>query len=276
MSDTWATAFEDAGPMAIYDHVMRPVIFEPLALVVLDELALRPGERLLDVATGPGSLAYPAAARLGPTGRVTGCDISPAMLKLARAKAPAAEAAPITWVETPACPLEGVADESHDVATCQQGLQFFPDRVGALREMHRALVPGGRVAVATWSSIEDSPLFDGLGEVIREVFGDEPRDRYASGPWGFSDPAALEAVVVAAGFRDVRVEQRRYDAVFPQGLAVMMPMLNLSPVGEETGAADEDQRRAVDEAMARRLAPLVGDDGAVRAPLVTNIAFAVR
>lgn len=276
MTDGWATAFEEAGPMAIYDRVMRPAIFEPLALVVLDELALRPGERLVDVATGPGSLAHPAAVRLGPTGRVTGCDISAAMLELARAKAPAPEGAPIDWVETPACPLEGVADESHDVATCQQGLQFFPDRVGALRELHRALVPGGRLAVAVWSSIEDSPLFDGLGEVVREVFGDEPRDRYASGPWGFPDPAALEAVVAEAGFRDVRVEQRRIDAVFPQGLAVMLPMLNLSPVGEETGGADEDQQRAVDEAMARRLAPLVGDDGAVRSPLVTNVAFAVR
>lgn len=276
MTDEWATAFEDAGPMAIYDHVMRPAMFEPLALLVLDDLALRPGERLLDVATGPGSLAWPAAARLGPTGRVTGCDISPAMLELARAKGSVPDGAPITWVETPACPLEGVADESHDVATCQQGLQFFPDRLGALREMHRALAPGGRLAVAVWTSIEASPLFDGLGEVVRDVFGDEPRDRYASGPWGFPDPAALEAVVAEAGFRDVRVEQRTIDAVFPQGLAVMLPMLNLSPVGEETGAADEDQRRAVDEAMARRLGSLVGDDGAVRAPLVTNVAFAVR
>lgn len=276
MTDEWATAFEEAGPMAIYDHVMRPAIFEPLARVMVADLALRPGERLLDVATGPGSLAYPAAEVLGPTGQVTGCDISPAMLELARAKSPAPGSASITWVETPACPLEGVPDESHDVATCQQGLQFFPDRVGALRELHRALVPGGRLAVAVWSSIDASPLFDALGEVIREVFGDEPRDRYASGPWGFPDPAALEAVVSEAGFGEVRVEQRTIDAVFPQGVAVMLPMLNLSPVGEETGSADEQQRKAVDEAVARRLAPLVGDDGAVRSPLATNVAFAVR
>lgn len=276
MTDKWATAFEAAGPMAFYDEVMRPAIFDPVARVVLEGLALRPGERLLDVATGPGSVALPAAELLGPAGRVTGCDISAAMLALAEANEPGPDSAPVTWVETPACPLEGVADESHDVATCQQGLQFFPDRVGALREMRRALVPGGRLAIAVWSAIDDSPLFDALGEVVRDVFGDAPRDRYASGPWGLPDPGALAAVVSEAGFRDVRVERRTIDAVFPEGLAVMLPMLNLSPVGDDTGEADEDQRRRIDEALERRLESMVGDDGAVRSPLVTNVAFAVR
>ncbi|HEX9970113.1 MAG TPA: methyltransferase domain-containing protein, partial [Acidimicrobiales bacterium] len=114
--------------MEVYDQLLVPRMFQPLAEVLLDAVEVAPGERVLDVATGPGTVARVAAARVGPTGSVTGADISEAMLTVARGKPAVADGAPLTWVESPACPLAGVEDGSFDAVTCQQGLQFFPDR----------------------------------------------------------------------------------------------------------------------------------------------------
>ena len=73
--------------MNFYDEIMVPRMFEPFAELLLDQVNLLSGEAVLDVACGPGTVARLAALRVGPSGRVTGCDLSPAMLELARSKA---------------------------------------------------------------------------------------------------------------------------------------------------------------------------------------------
>ena len=133
--------------MQVYDDVLVPRLFVPWAQVLLDALDPQPGEAVLDVACGPGSVTRLAAERVGTSGRVTGCDLSPAMLELARAKPVDAAAAPIEYLEAAADDLP-VPEENFDFALCQQGLQFFPDRAAALLELHRALRPHGRLGVA--------------------------------------------------------------------------------------------------------------------------------
>ena len=75
---------------------MVPRLFQPWADLLLDQVGLQAGEVLLDVACGPGTVTRRAAARLGPSGRVTGCDVSPAMLALARSRPAAAHSASST------------------------------------------------------------------------------------------------------------------------------------------------------------------------------------
>ena len=99
---------------------------------------------MLDVACGTGTVARLAAARVGSAGAVTGVDLTPGMLAVARRIE--AEGAPIDWQEASADRLP-LPDASADVALCSLGLQFFPDRPAALREMRRVLIPGGRLAV---------------------------------------------------------------------------------------------------------------------------------
>ena len=85
----WGTSFATASlsAMSIYDEIMVPRLFEPWAGLLLDQLDLRSGQAVLDVACGPGTVTRQAAHRVGRSGRVTGCDLSPSMLELARAKA---------------------------------------------------------------------------------------------------------------------------------------------------------------------------------------------
>src|SRR5262249_14554275 len=148
-------------------EVRVPRLFEPWALLLLDECNLRPNAVVLDVATGPGTVARIAAKRIGPGGRVVATDISRPMLDVAKSKPSSPDSAPITYIESPAAPL-GVESSAFDFVVCQQGLQFFPDRLAAVSEMRRALKPGGQLAIATGSRIEDNALYAALHAALRE------------------------------------------------------------------------------------------------------------
>ncbi|MDQ3757023.1 MAG: class I SAM-dependent methyltransferase [Actinomycetota bacterium] len=271
---SWSASFgaAPAEAMAVYEDVFVPRLFVPHAQVLLDELQVQPGERVLDVACGPGTVALLAAARVGPQGRVTACDISPAMLDIARAKA-GADA--VEWVETPAAPLAGIAEESYDVATCQQGLQFFPDRLGALAEMRRALAPGGRAGVATWTAIEESPAFAALAAAIAGVLGAELAARYRGRPWGLHEADELAGLLRQAGFADVSVVQRTTTGLFEGGAGQLVRTLAAAAVAPEVAALGEEGYARLVAAAARHMEPLT-DPAGVTASFTTNIAFGTR
>src|SRR3546814_10556694 len=94
--------------------------------------ALREGERVLDVACGTGVVTRLASEQVGATGAVSGLDVNPGMLAVARAATP--EGMSIEWHEANAEAMP-LPDASFDVVLCQLGLQFMPDRQAALREM---------------------------------------------------------------------------------------------------------------------------------------------
>lgn len=272
---SWGNAFRDASAdaMGAYRDTLLGPVFRPWAELLVEVASLRPGERLLDIATGPGTVAQAAAVALGHSGQVTACDISPAMLAIARATPPAPGAAPIEYVEAPAGSLP-VESGSQDVVTCQQGLQFVPDRPAALAEMLRVLCPGGRVAIAVWAAIEECPPMAAVEAAIRDQLGAEPADRYRSGPWGMPDGETWHDLLAAGGFTDVQVEKRSLPAVFPGGAAQLSASLPASGVAAEVASLSSDSRAALDERIAHHLASItVGS--AVEATLHSNIATAV-
>ena len=141
MSDLEQWQVSGNAPQA-YERYMVPTLFTPWAQELLARAALHAGERVLDVACGTGIVARLAAQRVGPSGYVMGVDLNAAMIETARTQTPPA-GAPVEWREGDAHALP-CADATFDVVCCQQGLQFFPDKPHALREMHRVLGPGGR------------------------------------------------------------------------------------------------------------------------------------
>ncbi len=107
MDDARALSCFSVGSVAgAYDEIYLPRIFIPWARLLLERAALRPGEAVLDIATGPASVARIAAEQVGPRGRVVGADFSEAMIAIARTKPPSAGSATIDYVVSPAAPLE--------------------------------------------------------------------------------------------------------------------------------------------------------------------------
>ena len=146
----WGT--QSASAPATYQEFLVPAMFAPFAERLVEHGCVRPGSRVLDVACGTGVVSRAAAILAGTGGSVAGVDLGEPTLAIARSHPAEENAAPIDYAQADAAALPFDADD-FDVALCQQGLQFFPERAAALAEMRRVLKPGGRVAVATWKDI---------------------------------------------------------------------------------------------------------------------------
>jgi ubiquinone/menaquinone biosynthesis C-methylase UbiE len=168
--------------------------------MLLDRVGPERGQTVLDVACGTGIVARLAAERVGESGHVTGLDRDSAMLAVARANAPRA-CAPLAWRLGDALALPFAAG-AFDVVLCQQGLQFFPDRLGALREMKRVLAPGGRFGACLWQSSDYDPFTVAAGEALARHVSREAAEQAT---YAYGDADELRALIEAAGFREAEV-----------------------------------------------------------------------
>ena len=187
-------------PATIYDAWFVPAVFAPLAQTVVGQTSIPSHARVLDVACGSGIVARTVAAQPGFAGAIVGLDLSPAMLAAA-ARASAAEGATIAWVQGSAQELP-FPDASFDVLFCQQGLQFFPDRQGAVNEMARVLATGGEVVITTWRDLDQNPFFAELARAVHTSFGSPALEK----PFSVGDPGELGTLLLEAGFIQIAVE----------------------------------------------------------------------
>ncbi len=167
---------------------------------------------MLDVACGTGIVARQAAPLVGPDGRVAALDVNPAMLAVARA-VPAPSGAVIDWHDASAMALP-FPDGVFDVVLCQHGLQFFPDRTSAVREMHRVLAANGRAVAIVLQSLEQHPVFDALMQSVARQLS-LPIAAVMT-PFALSDAAALQALFATAGFSTVEVLAESSVVRFPE------------------------------------------------------------
>jgi ubiquinone/menaquinone biosynthesis C-methylase UbiE len=212
-----------------------------------------------------------AAKRIGPSGRVVATDISRPMLDVANSKPSLPDSAPITYIESPAAPLE-VESAAFDVVVCQQGLQFFPDRLAALREMRRALKPGRQFAIATWSRIEDNALYAALHAALRESVPPDLADRLLA-PFSGPDVKALKDTVEAAGFQEVRARSVTLPVIFEGGIAQAARSLEASPLAPSLATLPAGTQLKLNAAIGAHLAPFLRD-GKVSTNMTSNIAIA--
>ena len=169
--------------------------------LMIDALAVRPGMRVLDVASGPGEPALSIAAAIAPDGQVTATDLTPEMLASAEENARARGVANIAFQQADAESLP-FPDGSFDAVTCRFGAMLFPDIHKALGEMRRVLVPDGRVVCLIWGPPERNAQMRPLAIVRRYVDlpvpapGEPHRFR-------FSTPGELAEHLRVAGFQQV-------------------------------------------------------------------------
>lgn len=160
---------------------------------VLHRAALRPGERVLDVACGTGLVTLAAAQAVGASGRVDGVDLSGDMIERARDTAAHRHARGVRFTRMDAEAL-AVADASVDVALCSLGLMYMPDAARAISEMRRVLRPSGRLVLAVWGERARCGWASLFG-----VVQDEVRSEVCPMFFGLGPAGALAALCRATG-----------------------------------------------------------------------------
>jgi ubiquinone/menaquinone biosynthesis C-methylase UbiE len=223
-----------------YERYFVPVIGAPLATDLVDVAALRPGERVLDVACGTGAVARLAAERVEATGTVAGLDINPGMLSVARSVTQAG--APIKWYESSVEEMP-LPDEAFDVVLCSLGVQFFPDRLAALREMRRVLAPGGRLvfnvpgraprAFVVLAEALSRHIDPGLVAFVNRVFS-------------LHDADELQQLMGDAGFREGAAQSSTRTLRLPAPKAFLWQYVHSTPLVEAVVQADEESRAALE------------------------------
>lgn len=251
----------------LYERWLVGPLFVPFAEALVDRLAPAPGDRVVDLACGTGIVARLAHQRLAGQGQVIAVDVSPHMLAVGRAIEPG-----IDWREGNASALP-VDSASVEILFCHQGFQFFPDKLDAAREMRRVLVPDGRLGLATWRPLEESPVFREVDALAERHLGPLVDSRF-----GFAVAADIRNVLEEGGFRDVRVETVTRRIRF-NDVAVFLQLNANACVGmSAAGKAMSDEER-------QRLAALItnestdvarayGDGDGIAFDLGTNLATA--
>ena len=256
----------------MYERYLVPALFRPWAPALIAAGALQPGDRVLDVACGTGIVARLVAEQVEAEGSVVGLDLNAGMLAVARSLSQAAGLA-VEWQEGNATSLP-FSDATFDVVLCQQGVQFFPDRPLALKEMHRVLVPGGRLALNIWRSIEHSPGYVVLVEALEQHVG-KASATVMRAPFSLPEAWEVQSLLTEAGFHgiDIRVREGRVHFASPEefvrGTVAATPLAGLVA---QTG---EDVRAALLREVRTRLHPYVQSCG-LAFPIQTHLVTAHR
>lgn len=178
----------------------------------LIELAeIKPGSKVLDLATGIGEPSLTVAQIVETSGHVLAVDISPQMLHIAKERAISLGLREVVDFKEGDTETINLPTSTFDAALCRFGLMFMPDLTAGLSNIYKSLVDGGRLAAAVWASPEKVPFISlALSTVLKETGSQLPAG--IPGPFSLSNENNLKAAFVKSGFRDITTE--RVDAIF--------------------------------------------------------------
>jgi SAM-dependent methyltransferase len=236
--------------IAAEDH--SEVVSASFGVAAMERLALRAGQRVLDIGCGSGSTTLELARRVGPDGEAVGVDIAPAMVRAAREHAIAAGVGNASF-STADAQVEPLGARPFDAAFSRFGVMFFADPVAAFANIRGALRSGGVLAFAAWDIlfanewmfIPGAAAVAATGSLPPMPGPDEP------GPFSLADPVRIEAVLSGAGFTQIDVSPRAESVVLPEAQLESYLALTRSvgPVREALRTADAETASRIDDAV---------------------------
>jgi SAM-dependent methyltransferase len=235
----------------------------PVSAWMVEHAGLQPGQRVLELAAGPGDTGFLAAELVKPGGTLLSTDAAETMLEVARSRAAQLG---IDNVEFKRIELEWIDLDaaSVDVALCKWGLMFTIDPEAALREVRRILRPGGRVALAAWDAPAANAWATIPTQAMVELGHATPPDPDAPGMFILSAPGRLQDLLESAGFLDVVVDAVPTPRSFAGVEEYVAETDEISSFfGEMFGPLAADEREAVVRKIAELAQPYTAADGSL-------------
>jgi ubiquinone/menaquinone biosynthesis C-methylase UbiE len=268
--DAWEQTAAGWGRMA--DRVRDWTV--ELSKQMVDALALQPGQRVLELAAGPGDTGFEAAERVAPGGTLICSDGAEAMLDVARERAAARGISNVEfrqieleWIDLPTADVDAVL--------CRWGIMLVVDSEAAAREIRRVLKPGGRTSLAVWDEPERNPWATIPSDALIALGFASPPDPGEPGMFKLGGDGVLQELLETAGLIDVAVTpvpmERRFDGV-DQYIAETVAVS--SRFRAVYAALEFDQQQEVRSLIAREARPYTAADGSLALPGSTLLATA--
>lgn len=275
MQQNWA----QGGAGWVEHEAIFDAVFAPVTAAIVEHAGPAPGQRVLDVGCGSGTLLE-AGVRAGAD--VVGIDISPVMAQAARDRVPAATV--LVADAQGADLLTEAPGQPFDRIVSRFGVMFFEDPTAAFANLRRSCAPGAGLVFACWRGVGENPSFTMGTELLTARMDPrpEPPPPGAPGPMAFADGDRLRDLLAGAGWGSVAVEPFDFDGVYgsdgSDGVAERMAMI-LSTGGGRLARAQLEPRLGE-----QGWATLLGDvrdevrrhlvDGVVRVPAATWLVTA--
>lgn len=240
----------------------------PMGEALLAAVELKPGQRVLDVATGTGEPGLTAAERVR-SGEVIGIDISEAMVKLARENAAHRRLASYRAEvqEASALPYpdgDGPGGPGFDAIVCRLGIMFFADMPATLAELRRVLKPAGRIAFSSWAEPPANPWASLTGGIVSPLLGMAPPPEDAPGFYRFSNPEKLKATLSAAGFTASEIREVNGELHFESAAKYWEFMTDVvAPIAKALQDTTPEKRSEAREAVLAEAGKLMSDRGLI-------------
>jgi SAM-dependent methyltransferase len=247
----------------------------PVSEWMLDALALQPGQRVLELAAGPGDTGFMAAELIRPAGgTLVTSDAAEGMLEVARGRAAKLgidnvefKRLELEWIDLPTA--------SVDAALCRWGLMLIVDPAAAVQEVRRVLRPGGRFALAVWDRAEFNPWATIPGKALVELGHAEPPDPNGPGMFSLAGPGRLQELLEGAGFQEVLVDAVDVERSSPSVDAYLEETVALSGMfARPWRDLSEEQRAEVATTIGSLAEPFTLPDGSIRLPGRARVAAA--
>ncbi|HEY1511993.1 MAG TPA: methyltransferase domain-containing protein [Solirubrobacteraceae bacterium] len=227
---------------------------------LIEQLSLQPGQRLLELAAGPGDTGFLAAELIAPGGTLITSDATEGMLAVARERAQQFDVKnvefkqlQIEWIDLPTA--------SVDAIVCRWGYMLTVDPAAGMSDARRVLKPGGRFAIAVWDRAPENPWATIPTEAFVQGGYLDPPERGGVGMFALADPDVLQQMLEDAGFVEVVIDSveviREYDAFEDY----WGETLDLSPTHSRTLEPLSDEQRADVERRVRELTATYTDAG---------------
>jgi len=239
----------------------QDVLLKPIADLLIDRAAPKPGERVVDVGCGSGATTIAFAQKVAPSGHAFGVDISGPMLERARASAPKELPVDFALADATIYPFDSA---SVDLLASRFGVMFFADPVLSFANMRKALKPAGRLAFACWREPRENPFFMApLHAAYKHVPKLPPQGPDDPGPFAFASEERVRRILEGAGFTGIRMEAcpLLLDTAIGGGLdRAVQGALEIGPASRALEGQPEELRQAAVHSIREALAAFVKGD----------------